>query len=589
MATTENSSVKKIVQRLLNIDEKIFSLHQASTEDFLTLNNYLKNYYKQSELIGYNADEILKIITADKQTEALQELAVLYENLRNYTGLFEHESTTVITALELILASVNQLFIPIRNFRQNIITLRFLDSSLYSFGFDYQATKENRLLENYTDQAKIYLSQTEQDLISFQALIKNSLHKIIELRDTHIGNIETVVLKIFSSKNLVSLKFSEAETKSTILTEKANFFSEGISQIITNLQYHDIIKQKMEHIQSTHFEIINELQQYEHNNSEEFQKKKLLYFSKVKNISNLQIAQLVYTNKEYQDAIAIITNKLLEISENLSSITHLCEQLSRHTKKNDETHFKEIFDNLRLIPPTIRFFLSALNDFEEIYANVNKNFADIQKRLLSFGELCSLAENCMKTVNFDSQQHSTNLLQKNIVNQFNTVHNDLNDSSTNINNIFQKTFQIFQQHFFIPIQNLKNATADLLQNNLNERLEQVITVFRDDDEKVFKLLNENSQLTNNINTKLYASLSKVKYYDFFENVIDSIVVELNGMNQLISNEPIDEEVSMSESFKELEKFYTMKSERKILESLLNNKSDIDFDSQTDDDNFELFL
>jgi hypothetical protein len=88
-----------------------------------------------------------------------------------------------------------------------------------------------------------------------------------------------------------------------------------ISNIITNLQFDDIIRQKLEHIQQTIHDIINELdaiQQKSYNPDSQ----PLKYLSILSEITKLHAAQLNQTNQDYQKAFAGIKADLEGVQQN---------------------------------------------------------------------------------------------------------------------------------------------------------------------------------------------------------------------------------------------------------------------------------
>lgn len=79
-------------------------------------------------------------------------------------------------------------------------------------------------------------------------------------------------------------------------------FNNAISKIIVDLQFNDIIRQKLEHMTAIHNSIISELSQ---------DKGKHLVI--LPGIFRLQIAQLEYINKEYVKAVGDVKEQLVNI------------------------------------------------------------------------------------------------------------------------------------------------------------------------------------------------------------------------------------------------------------------------------------
>jgi hypothetical protein len=95
----------------------------------------------------------------------------------------------------------------------------------------------------------------------------------------------------------------------------------NISSIVTKLQFHDIIRQQLEHIQQTNECIIEELLLVSRQHVRSHAGETYKYLTVVPDIARLHVAQLTHTNKEYQNAFS-------EIKANLQSIRHQTAMIS---------------------------------------------------------------------------------------------------------------------------------------------------------------------------------------------------------------------------------------------------------------------
>jgi exonuclease VII large subunit len=98
----------------------------------------------------------------------------------------------------------------------------------------------------------------------------------------------------------------------------------NISSIVTKLQFHDIIRQQLEHIQQTNESIIEELIQVTRQHVRSHARETYKYLSIVPDIARLHVAQLAHTNKEYQNAFADIKASLEAIWVQTTAIAGSC-------------------------------------------------------------------------------------------------------------------------------------------------------------------------------------------------------------------------------------------------------------------------
>lgn len=108
-----------------------------------------------------------------------------------------------------------------------------------------------------------------------------------------------------------------------------------MSNIITVIQFDDIVRQKLEHIQQTINEIIEELLLIQQNNCVTHEQE-IKYVSILSEITKLHAAQLEQTNQDYQNAFAGIKANLKGVQVNSNyiddKVTLLAQQEVAETK-----------------------------------------------------------------------------------------------------------------------------------------------------------------------------------------------------------------------------------------------------------------
>ncbi|MCK4991562.1 MAG: hypothetical protein KAS29_13790, partial [Bacteroidales bacterium] len=131
-------SDKELRSLFSEIDTKITELYECSAKDFKQLNVYLKDYYKKTNIIFKNAFSIIETIGGGKSMELLKEFNEVQTSIRNLKFQLEEENNENIQILEKILAKVILLTVTMKNFKQDLITYKFLATNF-------------RLLSNYQD------------------------------------------------------------------------------------------------------------------------------------------------------------------------------------------------------------------------------------------------------------------------------------------------------------------------------------------------------------------------------------------------------------------------------------------------------
>jgi hypothetical protein len=171
----------------------------------------------------------------------------------------------------------------------------------------------------------------------------------------------------------------------------------NISSIVTKLQFHDIIRQKLEHIQQTNESIIEELltvsRQHVRSQAREIYK----YLSIVPDIARLHIAQLTHTNIEYQNAFADIKANLQSILDQTAAISDAYTELNTSANQDASHHLQ----NLTLTDKFCSDINKALEQiknceaFEKRIDEINKNLSLLLPHATSAKDDSAPSENKM--------------------------------------------------------------------------------------------------------------------------------------------------------------------------------------------------
>lgn len=578
--TTSNdkaSNIEQIINVFNTIDNRVQSLHECSGEDFLTLNKHLKDFHKETKDLKEHLKKIKIILDSPKSLALFDQIDKLPESIKEQIKKIEKHNKHNIILLDKIYKNLNLLWVPLKNFRQNLLTLKFLITNL-KLNFSCFSNMNNKTLDNelanldeFIQEIKNIYPEIDKNLWNLKINVKNRLFKLNEQREKNLNALDSVISLLRSGISLFFVKHEKSNLQATKVETETNNGLKGINHIITNLQYHDIIRQKMEHIQSAHKEIIKELISLEKENNKNALKE---YLSQIPDIAELQVAQLIYTNKEYQQAIENITKQFYDIAEKLSSISTMSYHYHKHSSKDDRKVVKDIFSRFEKA-------LTLLEDFSTDNYEISMNINSLEKVT---GEM---QESISKVFNIDMRLETlaSNLLNKNkdesdcektLSNTAKQIHllcSEMHSNMHTLKKVFNQALVLsekltvksdekkFQDEF---VENNKEIHKEITQikNSVNENLDQV-----------YEILSNNSKQSADISESLRNSIDGVNYYDFFDKVIDDIISGLNEVFKIIKKEDIDiKKIERSDNVTNLKKHYTTMSEHLIHSKFLNNES-----------------
>jgi len=578
-------TIKDLILILSDVDNRINALQECSSEDFLSLNEHLKLYFKKAGIISENSSEILDIIRGEDYYKILQKLNYLQDEIKLQIFLFEERIEKSINTYEKILTNLNLLFVPLKNYSQNILMLNLI---LTNLKLNIAFSKSGNIIDTETDVIKHQISGLKRVLQDFDislSKLKNktnlTLSKLQDLKKRNFINVDKIISLISASIGIVKDKHEEAALKIPELKRITNNYIENFNKIVTNLQYHDIIRQRMEHVQKTHKRIIEELTQVKDIEEKDYYKEAEL-FIKVKDIATLQVEQLVQTNQQYQKAVDEITRKFLEIADDMSILISLCLQFTGNRFGGNETYFKEVAVKLTNVNELLNSFLNINSEFisnkEVISDLITEKHQTLNDIVADFYKIKDNEQKILRKVNLNFS-NDTEILD--IIQQLNNI---TINAQSNIENVKINYEQI------INLSYLSNKNTEYQSNKKSaisnfsksvEKIVDIIDILNQSNSIVDKKINNNTELGLNISNEIKTTTSQIKYYDLFENIVIEIV---EGLGQLLCN--IDEDTlnfirkSKKENLELLEKDYTMKEQRDIHNKIINeNFNDIKQDEE----------
>ncbi len=592
-------SISEVISIFSDIDEKIISLHKCSSEDFLGLNDQFKKSYKEAKIVADNAAGIFEILS-DKNQSAnfLDQIESYHQQLSEYNRAVSSSIGHLHVFFERLSRNLDLMFVSTNNFNQNLMSLKLLATNLKlnnplndkKNNLDAPVNTVARLIDNI----KIVYNSFTNNLEDLKENADHSLWSVDRLNHSYRGEMDKVLSRIKSGKELLSEKNKESMIRIPELTKATENSSQNIAKIITNLQYHDIIRQKIEHVQRVHKEILNELSQYDGQDTNSLSiDGKMNCYIKIRDIAGLQASQLLHANKEYQNAIETITQRLLDLGDNMNSISDMCEQFTGDQSESSPNYFEDILRKLQ-----------EASHFKNDISNINMEYLKITENAItklevfgkSYGRICD-ADNKLQKVVASFLKILEDAKDQKTVSMIQEIIKDIEDSVEKIG-MHVKTIDELKDSTInnIPVIISEEKNRQILED-IATNSSRVLSMMAEKNTRLFELLKANKDISGNISLEIKQAVADVKYYEYFDNMIEKIIAELNSISTKLSPCGVAGETS-KESLERLKQHYTMQSEHAIHEynASKHHKGEIDiFEGNSviqtnadDDDNLELF-
>ena len=582
-------TVPEIVELFENVDLKIQALHQCSAEDFLGLNAKFKGFYKESKNVSKDASALLELFSRTKNDQLKNDLELCRTELEQSLVALKGQQSETLRIVRKLNDALEEYLFPLRHINNEF---SILNMELIAVDAVYRSvSKENaayslrfnaliREWENFV----IEIVETKKLSQVFLQELSYSLNHIELIGGRGIRSLVSLLDFVEQGKHLFEVKQRESDENLPELRAKSDTCAKSIADVITSLQYQDIIRQKMEHIQQAHIKLLENLRQTDVLATEDAWTSVLV---QVRDISALQAAQLLATNKEYQAAIEAIAFHFRSIAKEMSAVASIC----RNTMSEDEhirrTAISDLADRFKrtdsLLARVLDVFPECTREVLFIRDGANTLQKRIDEHLQTFTTLSRRVDELLEPFRDVKEAHFEHYLSQ-INEMLDTMHHNM------------ETVRVHNQVIVNAVEGLglyaqKLGESDLLWNyvQVNVRRAHALSEHLLSTEKESNSLLLNIEKTSrSICEETQSALAAVRYYDFFENVIAEIVKGLSAMSSRIC---ANVDLSVHSDMTEVRDLYTMESERKVHDQFTGNTSAAPEEEQAvaeDDDDLELF-
>ncbi len=577
-------SKKDILDTISQINTKIGSMYTISTKDFSQFSVLLKDYNSSIKQASDACRRIERFAASEVQMQVTQ-LRVNYAEKKECLAELIEMAHTAADVFLIVLSLMSRIVVPFNNLRQNVITTQYLLASL-RLSLSCDPLQSDSTIFKSIENLESFISDYRRNIDISHSHIESIADSVTKLKQDAdmmylVNNIHTDNYISSASRELHDFNLDDYYNPDLFTSIKRHIkvSISNIDGVITNLQYHDIISQKIEHIKKAQTAIVNYINDInEGSSTAENVEAQLKMLSCLPEILNVQVAQLMYINKDYQDSIDKITSMLLSISNEIKLVAANYSKLQECSDKMSGQMWNEL--NSRhisyngLVQKNITCIKNVLSRFGELSDQYNESKLGMLDVFKNTKELRAQIENIEQLL-IDKHSMGNN----DIIKRMRTILADIKCNSNLMTTCFNKVTEQLQMLSDVRrrINNLYYTTPEsALMKNIRHDVMSIGSEAKMSNEKC-------SQLSDNI----AEAVKNVEYYNYFKKTVDEIIEMLNKLNDSSIFAALKGNIDKSDSdlLKYIKSLYTMRSEREIFGIVLNQS---DNDNNIDDDEIEFF-
>ncbi len=569
----ESSAVRDAVVQFANwsgtlagMADELHHLASSTEGEFLSIGARLHDFYARAGVISNLSSEVVEQVVGEEVYTSIGGLATLIDQMRDYLDEAERDAVKDCDAMVNVLNLLDEVSEPLGGFKKINKVLRMLGISTKiesarlgtsAAGFDTLAEDVANLSVQVLAKSETILSQKEQ----LSSTIRETLVKVEKIKAEQRIHVLEILAK--TRESLVSLREinSRCTDLASVVAAVSAEVSSSISEVVTSMQFHDIVRQQIEHVQTALDELRIRIATALDGQSAMRVGQDLVV--ETGDICELQSAQLRQASDDIRIAVSSIIENLSSIaikeshtsaktrdmagvadqagSSFFSEMEHGLERVAVSLTDNVEAN-RNISHAMATVAGTVGEIVSFVGDIEHIGEEIELIAMNAQIKAARTGEegaaLGVLAE-AIQRLSVEAQQ------------QTGTV-------SKTLRSVTDTTEQLFR---------VGHEDSEALEHEvvvMVDELHTLLQTLRHLNETLIARVADLEREVNSLSVDIESTISSITVHESMVFGLSKVIKELDLLvDETSALVPADTVKGRTERLKELATRYTMHSERKV--------------------------
>jgi methyl-accepting chemotaxis protein len=588
-------AVSDWIYTLNGIDDNFIELQDSTEKELLQIGSKLTDYHSNSSQISKMSLETANLLSGEKINNAIDGLQNVLRDFNKYLEHSENELEEYIRTVKNILDIINEVQVPLSGFKKIVKHLRIFgistkieNSRLTDSDTDFSALAEH--VYKLSDLIHSNYSRIIEKSKTICTILHKNFSQLLDLSNVQRHKAQSILQKSQTSLDSLLDKHKVSSSSAKIVLSKSEELYKDIGEIVISMQYHDITRQQMEHVNNVlkdcSVKFIDNFDEIAHEDLDGI-KNQLEVIHEVENILGLQKEQLLHSKEELLKAIDGILGNLNDVKKRVNSLAKDVKNLTGIDNNDGDTFFSDIKDGLTSIVMALSDISVHGQELSKIVQELSNNVKEISlfiKDIENIGsEIELIALNAqVKAAHTGKEGAALGVLaeaiQKLAVDAF---------------EITNSTLQMFKSIISQADALEKKIKAETSENEKSKKLESLVIVcenligsIQTINENVFLNLERVEDSVHTLSNDIEIVVSNTHLQVKVSCIIDKIESKLTDIISNCKKYVAQSGISIDKiDMKSLEIQYTMSSERQIHESFLMAEND---ESDQSDQAVELF-
>ncbi|SNB44782.1 methyl-accepting chemotaxis protein [Geobacter sp. DSM 9736] len=369
------------VARLSQASLLLKGLSGSTEAEFLAMGERLHDFHSRAARILDMSNEVVCLVAGDDVIQSIDGLQDILRIMEEYMGRADHEANEGSSTFTAILDRLEKVSQPLAGFKKINKSLSVLGISTKiesarlgqsAAGFDTLANDVAKLSVQVIEKSDTINKQKEE----LCAVIRQTLLKLVDMSVSQRRSIRESLEKTSGSLGVLNDVNARCASAASVISGVSAEVAQSIGEVVTSLQFHDISRQQIEHVQEALEELIPRLQQ-------EGASRELI--KETGDVCELQEAQLAHARDELLGAVRSIVINLQAIASQEAHLSDRTRDIAGVVDQADSSFFASMEADMSLVGGALdrsaadnRELATAMTQVSGTVGNIARFVGDIE-------------------------------------------------------------------------------------------------------------------------------------------------------------------------------------------------------------------
>ena len=562
------------------IAKDLEELSTATESDFINVGLELRSIQNRARKMSEKASDLAEHMGEKTIPEAISGLEAILARIHG----FENLCNRYMEKLESIFSLLQTATSALGEYAKTVQTLETLSTYIkmerahlgqFGSGFKELADDIETLCREIQNNSRSIL----EGIAALSERVAQTMKAAHELKGARNHQAQAIINEASSNIAVLSDKHRISIESAHYCGLRSQQAYSSIESIVSSLQFHDITRQQLEHVNNALQKIVMDLNDHSINGREDAHAESRELLQITSDICDLQIAHINNAKQTFSSAIKDILSNLLAVSRNMEEMSEKSLEMSEFGNEGKQSFLAEIEKKLSSLSSTV----SSYNAVGEKFAQTVHRIVEAAGDMKRFVTEIETIENKVKLIALNTSVQAAHLGERGAVlsvlaselrrilvesgNHNSTISHVLSSLSTSATSLSDEDI----------------CGSESSEGNSGD-FSHLLTGINNGREKVAHIFEEVRSETHTLSQDIQTIVSSIADLESASKVFDRTVHELAVIVSLSRSilPPQGAELNPNR-FKELKTHYTMEREREIHKSLFRDGEEEIFPPDTDFD------